>query len=133
MRARIRRYASLSALALLFLIVLMAAVMTAARLLLPVVGDQKQWFERQLSAAVGRPVQVGRAQAHLDGIVPHISFSNVLVLNVDGGRALLEFPSASMAVDVAGSLLFGAPRLKDLTLSRVSLHFVREQDGHIHL
>lgn len=133
MSARIGRYANFSALALLFLIVLMALATTAARLMLPVVADYRHWFEDQLAAAVGQPVHIGDVHARLVGFSPRLYFREVQLLSPRSSQPLIEFPEASLSLDVAESLIYGKPRLSRLTLSGAELHILRDTDGTVRL
>ena len=115
------------------MIVLLAILLTAARLLLPQLGHYKQELETEISAFIGQPVAVGNFEIGWHGYGPRLFLHNVQLLDQAGEQPLFSFSEAHIDVSLPLTLYRTQVALHDLTLVGIDLTLVRQADGRISL
>ncbi len=120
-------------LVLALLVIFAAALLSAARLLLPVASDYREQVAQRVSAALGLPVQVEHLDAAWHGWGPSIELEGVTVLEPTGERALLRFEAARVDIDLLATLIHRQFEPGRLTMRGVTVSLVRHADGRVGL
>jgi len=121
---RLRRLLAWTAFALL---VLVAAGLTALRVLLPQLEQRPQQVAAVVSRALGHPVQFSDLRAGLRGNTPEIALRDASILGSDG--SVTRVAALSLRFDWLASLLAREPRLAGLQIEGLHLAVVRLPDG----
>jgi uncharacterized protein (TIGR02099 family) len=122
-------------LATAWLVILLAILLTAARLLLPMVdlGPYKQEIEHIVEASAGKPLAIGRMQAELRGFRLALKFDDVSLLDQDGATPLLHAREVHVDIELLRSLLSGQLKLGGAMVVGTRLRVERHADGSFSL
>ena len=115
------------------MIVLLAILLTAARLLLPQLEHYKQELEIEISTYIGQPVAIGDFEIGWHGYGPRLFLYNVQLLDRTREEPLFSFSEAHIDVSLPLTLYRAQIALQDLTLDGIDLTLVRQADGRISL
>jgi uncharacterized protein (TIGR02099 family) len=122
-------------LAMAWLVILLAILLTAARLLLPLVdlGDYRQEIERIVEEGVGKPLSIGRMQAELHGFRLALKFNEVVVYNKEDAPPLVQAREIRVDIELLNSLLSGELQLGGGLVVGTKLLIERRADGSVSL
>ncbi|HHM06215.1 MAG TPA: TIGR02099 family protein [Gammaproteobacteria bacterium] len=112
------------------LVVALAVLVTALRLLLPLAGNYRQDIADWVSEALGQEVAIEKMRAGWHGFGPTLVLQGVTLFG-EQHQALLKVALARVDVDLFASLLNGQLTPGRLTVREVELVVVREHDGHL--
>lgn len=115
------------------LLILMAVTFSAARLLLPLMGDQRAGLETRMELLLQRPVRIGRMDAAWRGFGPTLQLHQLRVLDETGDRELLAVDALWLHLDLFASLRQRSLVVSDASLVGLDLDLVRRPDGRIAL
>jgi len=111
--------------------VLLALLITASRLLLPLVEDYRHELEEKISEQIGKPVTVGKLGAHLRGFYPELVLKEVAVLSVDRKITAARLKEIRVGIGASNLLTRIAIRPLWVTLVGAELTVVREKDDSL--
>ncbi|MDZ4262953.1 MAG: DUF3971 domain-containing protein, partial [Pseudomonadota bacterium] len=111
------------------LVVFLAIIISAARLLLPLLDNYRHALEQTVSSAVGQPVVIGDLKVGWHGLGPRLELSEVRLLDPSGVNVLLSFNTAYVDISALQSIYQRQLEFGDLTLAGVTLNVVRRADG----
>lgn len=122
-------------LAMAWLVILLAILLTAVRLLLPMVdlGPYKQEIEKIVEAGAGKPLIIGRMQAELRGFRLALKFDDVSLLDEEGARPLLHAREVHVDIELLHSLLSGRLKLGGAMVVGTRLRVEQHEDGSFSL
>jgi uncharacterized protein YhdP len=129
----LRRILQLLWFAFAALLILMAVTFSAARLLLPHMGDQRAQLENRLETLLQRPVRIERMDAAWRGFAPTLQLHQLRILDETGGEELLALEALWLRVDLFESLRQRTLVTSDASLVGLDLDLVRRPDGRIGL
>jgi uncharacterized protein (TIGR02099 family) len=104
-------------------------ILTLRYWLLPEIEQFHDRITAQVSVAMGNPVSVDQIQGDWIGLHPHLSLTNVRILDKQGNQALL-LPRINASVSWL-SLLAAELRLSSLEIDRPELLIHRDTQGHL--
>src|SRR6185503_687335 len=110
---------------------LAAALLALRYWLLPDVGRYRPEIVARASAAVGHPVTIGAIEAGWQGLRPHISLSDVRILDAQGREALV-LPVIENILSWR-SLARGELQLHSLVIHAPRLSVSRDAQGALHV
>jgi len=110
-------------------IMVMALLVSGARLLLPHMNTFHQKIEETISQAVGATVEVRSLDASWHGAGPQLKLRGVRVLS--GEMELLNFESGSIGLNLLQSVRHRSWQLGDMVVSGVELEIMRDETGKI--
>lgn len=114
--------------------VILAAVATVtARQLLPMVPQYKVEIEQAATAALGRPVHIGRIQVGWSWLSPQVRLRDVRILQSPHGPVSLHLSSVSVGFDILRSLLQWRPVPGVVLLRGMRLKLARDRQGRVSL
>lgn len=108
-----------------------ALILSAVRLLLPVMGEYRADVATWVGDVLGQPVQIGALGASWHGWGPSVELHNVTVLDAAGEYPVLQCDSARIDINVLASLREGQFEPGLLTVRGVHVSVVRREDGTI--
>ena len=111
-------------------IIVVALLISSARLLLPYLDTYHQQVEAMISDAVGATVEVSSMEAAWHGAGPLLKLRGVRVLN-DGGSELLNFDHGSIGLNLLQSIRYRSLQIGNLVVSGVKLIITRDEAGKI--
>ncbi|MFZ0790202.1 MAG: hypothetical protein WAM94_11335, partial [Chromatiaceae bacterium] len=114
-------------------LVLLAVLVSAVRLSLPLSDRYRETVAATLSERLDRPVQVGAMSLRLAGWSPRLRLDELVVGTAGGGAEALRLRALELDLDVAGSLRSGSLEPRALTLVGASLAVRRQLDGRIRI
>ncbi len=126
----------LSALALrlgLAALVVVALLISAARLALPFAEGYRNVLENTLSQRLGSRVSLGTLTVRLAGWEPRLILGQVLLSDPRTGADVLSLKAMELDLDVLNSLRMASPQLRRLTLVGAHLRLERSREGRWHL
>ncbi|MGK0673467.1 MAG: YhdP family protein [Halothiobacillaceae bacterium] len=111
------------------LLILLAALLSGARLLLPVFeADVRDWIER-IAQDHGIELDAGQLELDWQGMGPRLSLANATLHGQDGTTPL-RLHRLSLNLDLARSLLGARLHFGTLDVEGASLQLVRDGQGH---
>ncbi|MCF6323007.1 MAG: TIGR02099 family protein [Gammaproteobacteria bacterium] len=110
-------------------IMVLALLVSGARLLLPYMSTFHLQIEERISQAVGATVEVRSLDASWHGAGPQLKLRGVRVLS--GEMELLNFESGRIGLNLLQSLRHRSWQLGDLVVSGVELEIMRDEAGKI--
>lgn len=111
------------------LVILLAVLVTLARVLLPYLEGYRATLEARVSAYLGQPVAIERLDVRLLGLTPSVIFNKVTLKSSVGGEAIAHFEEIRIGLDLYGSLRSRAPVLSELVVRGAQIAVVRRSDG----
>ncbi|MEN8129494.1 MAG: YhdP family protein [Pseudomonadota bacterium] len=125
------RCVSLSWLAISAAVVLLAVLVSATRILMPLLADYRQDIQDQLSTALGQTLSIGEIQAQWRGITPRIKLDDVKIGGAQGAYGQLSVGTIYLGLDILNTVLSGAIRVKDIGLIGCDITVIRKSDHSI--
>jgi uncharacterized protein (TIGR02099 family) len=123
---------SVSGWVLIISIGLLVLGLEVGRLSIPLlVARNGDLIEHELSAIVGRPLDIGSIQAKWEGRTPRIELKDVTIYDQARHRVQLIIESAYLSIDFIQSLLNADIRLKALNLTGIELTAIHRKDGAV--
>ena len=118
---------------LVVLLGLTAATLTAARLLVPLLGEYRLEAERLVSETLHRPVSIERMEASWRGFNPVLKFKGVSVAGagVQDGRLAIE--QVWVGLDILRYLFDRQIRVASIDVIGAAVDVVRDRDGQIYI
>lgn len=116
---------------LLVFLLFLAALLGAARLLLPAVGDYRAEIISSISASIGNPIEIDSLSAGLNGFRPEVVLSEVKIIDPTGRDVLLRFDQLRAGLNLKELLLTGNFQPRWVTIRGARLSIQRRKDGGI--
>ena len=113
------------------LVVLIAVLLSLARLFVPHLTQYKPRIEQWVSQTIQRPVHIGQMQAAWSGFEPQFQFSNVEILNPAGTRALVRVKQLGVGINLFKSLIRWRLQPGLLVVSGMRLSIRQDANGKI--
>ena len=113
-------------------LLLLALYVIVVRQLMVFVPELREPLQELLSERLEMPVAIDGLSGHVDGLSPVFVLSGVR-LDADQDSPPLRIGEVSLTLDVLPSLLHRGLRLRQLQVSGVNLHLVREEGGPVRL
>ena len=112
--------------------VLVAAVLvTTVRVVLPDIGIYRGEVEAWVSNYMDYPVAIRSLDASWEGWVPHLTLTNIDLLNKTGTQAITHFESARIAIDPIATILARRIVPRELVVSGFNVSITRMHNGAI--
>jgi uncharacterized protein (TIGR02099 family) len=118
---------------LVTLLFLAAAALTAARLLVPALGEYRQEAERLASETLHRPVTIERMEATWRGLNPVIKFKGVSVTGSGSEDGRLDLGQVWVAIDLWQLLIDRQVRLASIDIIGADVTVVRDREGQVYI
>lgn len=112
-------------------LVLLALLISAARLALPLLDQYREQVAAALSERLGYPLRMGGMSVHYSGWSPRLTLEDVVLADPEGGPDLLSLRALELDLDLVASLRLGSPQIRALTLVGARLALRRLADGRI--
>lgn len=116
---------------IIILIILVAIMLSAARVLLPDVNSYRLYVEQQLAIILERPVKIGDLNALLSGITPVVIFHDVKLMSSKGNKELLEIEKIKIGFSLWRSIKERKAVPSIYTIDGAELAIIRKKDGKI--
>jgi len=126
LRRRLARYLWIASVSV---IIVLAVVVTLARVLLPYLEGYRSTIETRVSAYLGQPVAIERLDVRLLGLTPSIILSNVTLKTAPAGEPIAHFNEIRIGVDLFETLRERRPVLSELAVAGARIVVVRRNDG----
>jgi uncharacterized protein (TIGR02099 family) len=112
---------------------LAAAALTAARLLVPMLGEYRHEAERLASAALHRPVSIERMEASWHGFNPVLKFKGISIggAGIHGGQFAVD--QIWISLDLFHYLIDRQIRLAGIDIIGADVDVIRDREGRIYL
>ncbi len=114
-------------------LVLLAVLISVARLSLPLADRYRESVAATLSERLNRPVQVGALSLRLAGWSPRLRLDEVVVGDAGGGEDVLRLRALELDLDLAGSIRSRSLEARALTLVGARLAVRRLLDGRLRI
>ncbi|MCC6207854.1 MAG: TIGR02099 family protein [Gammaproteobacteria bacterium] len=111
------------------LVILLAALLSVARLLAPYAADYHADIERKVGELIGQRIEIGAVSIDWRRFGPRLRMNDIRLRDAESGRELVRFVRGDIEVDLLVSLLRGGWYIDQLTVSGASLVVVRAEDG----
>jgi uncharacterized protein (TIGR02099 family) len=111
------------------LLILLAVLLSAARLLTPHIADYHGRIEQRVGELIGQRVDIGAIRAAWHGFGPRLRLNDIDLIDSGTGRPLLHFAHGEVGINLLTSLLRGGWYVDRLTVSGVRLSVIRGADG----
>lgn len=129
----LRRIFNLTVFLLAALLIMAAVALSAARLLLPLMGDFRGQLEAQLEERLQRPVTIGGMDAAWRGFGPTLQLRDVRILDDAGQQALFAVGEVWLHLDLLESVRGGSLAVSGASLVGMDVDVLRDADGRIAL
>ncbi|MFQ5488016.1 MAG: YhdP family protein, partial [Gammaproteobacteria bacterium] len=113
------------------LLLVLALLVSLARVLLPQVADYRAQLITLLSEQLGLPLEVDAIDAQWHGLGPRIRFAGLTLLDRADRHPLLSLEDAVIDIDLPHTLWRGSLQISDLALGGVRLAVTRHADGSL--
>lgn len=113
------------------LVILLAVLLSLARVLLPYSDFYHDEIEDWLSRAIGQTVEIGGISAEWRGLGPHLELTDVGLIDSGTGLPLARFSRAGVELDLARTVVHAEPRIDRFVLSEINLVIERDSDGNL--
>ena len=113
-------------------VLLIAAYAVVARQLMMLVPDYREDLEALVEQRLGFPLAIEQLSGEIDGLTPRFE-ARGLTLPAADGEPSLHLDQVSVSVNVLATLWHRKPYLRELRISGVDVHLVRDADGGIRL
>lgn len=110
-------------------VILLAVLLSIARLLTGYAADHHDRIEERLGELVGQDIEIGTIGAAWRGFGPRLQLDDIRVLDAASGRPLVRFAHGEVGFDLLVSLLRGEWYVDRLVVSGVRLTVIRAADG----
>jgi uncharacterized protein (TIGR02099 family) len=112
-------------------LIVLAILLSAARLLLPSLGEYRGDVARWVGDILGQPVQIGELGASWHNWGPSVDLRKVTVLDAAGRQPVLQCAAARIDINLLASLRHWQFEPGLLTVQGLHLSLVRHEDGNI--
>ena len=112
-------------------VILLAVLLSAARLMLPVAGEYRGDVEAWVRDIVGQQVQIGALGASWHGWGPSVELRDVTLMDAAGQHPVLQCDSARIDINILASLREWQFEPGLLTVRGMHVSLVRREDGSI--
>ncbi len=110
------------------LIILLAVLLSVARLALPLFDEQARNLVEQAALEHGLALSVGRLSLDWEGLGPRLSLHDTRIQGRDAGDTPLQLQTLSLHFDLPQSLLSGRLQFDTLDIRGLVLHLQRDTD-----
>lgn len=111
------------------LVILLAVVVSLARVLLPYLDDYRATIEARVSAYLGQPVAIEQLDARLLGLTPSIILGEVTLKSATDGQPIAHFDEIRIGLDLYSSLRTRSLMFSELMVAGAQIVVVRRADG----
>ncbi|MBN1683853.1 MAG: TIGR02099 family protein [Gammaproteobacteria bacterium] len=108
-----------------FLIVLMAVLMTLARLFTPLLNQHRDFFEKWASDFLNHPVKIEKLRAEWAGFDPDLMFKHLAIYDQQNKKVLFQIQNLHININVIKSLL--TQKISPSTIKISGVHLVIHQ------
>jgi len=114
-------------------IIFVAILLNATRLLVVVLEHHPSFIEKWVSQTLHQPVQIGSIHANWTGLDPEITFQNVLVSKASNKQSFIKIQQLSVGIDVLSSLLQWKLLPGQLTIKGTDLNIFQTADNKLRI
>ncbi|MEO8401211.1 MAG: YhdP family protein, partial [Gammaproteobacteria bacterium] len=114
-------------------IILSAFIVSATRLLTPVLNEHRAEFENFASRLLDKPVHIDQIEISWNVYEPELAFKNVSLLDPDTKEHVFQIPLITIDLDIIRSLLSRQPILDSLKITGVHLTLREQQSGQMNV
>jgi uncharacterized protein (TIGR02099 family) len=118
---------------LVVLLGLTAATLTAARLLVPLLGEYRLEAEKLASETLHRPVSIERMAASWRGLNPVLKFKGISIAGAGLQDGRLAIEQVWVDLDLLRYLFDRQIRLVSIDVIGADVHVVRDRDGRVYI
>ncbi len=111
-------------------LLLVAVLLTVARVWAPSLGDYRHAIETAVSAALQRPLTIGRVEATWRGLRPVLRLRDVVIQGVQAPQPLIV-REIQVSLDTGYFLRYRALRLAGVDIIGIALTLARDQEGRL--
>ena len=116
--------------ALVFFMIFVAVIMSAARLALPMVDAWRDDFRRQISQALNTPVELGELNGRVSNFNPAIGIDSLIIYQPENpDKPSMEFYGLVLELDTIASLITLQPVFRQLVIGGAELQLVGSPGG----
>ena len=115
------------------IVILFAVLINVARLTIPLLNHQRDFFERWASHVLHQPVHIGRIATSWYGFNPALNFHNIVIVDPEHQKSLLQIAQLSISLNPFHSLLHWCLLPGHLILSGIELDVVETKEGKLHV
>lgn len=114
-------------------IILSALVVSATRLLTPVLNEHRADFEKFASRLLDKPVHIDQIEISWNVYEPELAFKNVSLLDPDTKEHVFQIPLITIDLDIIRSLLSRQPVLDSMKITGVHLTLHEQKSGQMNV
>lgn len=133
MKQALKHFYHTLGLSLVVIVCALAVLLSIARMLSPLVADQREEIESRLSKALSQPVQIQKIAVHWHQFRPVLVGEQVVIFNDARTKPLLKVNELSVSLNVLQSLLHGQFILGTLRISGANLTLEQAVNGDIRI
>ncbi|MCW9057090.1 MAG: DUF3971 domain-containing protein [Gammaproteobacteria bacterium] len=115
--------------AIAIVVIFFAVVFSIFRAIIPYITDYGEDIERELTAQLGMPVEIGMIDADISWLIPRLKFLDVSIYDVEHKRHFLHFSEISVSLNWTESIKNMRPELGDIFVFGMNLQIERNQKG----
>ncbi|HEX5056884.1 MAG TPA: YhdP family protein [Gammaproteobacteria bacterium] len=115
-----------------FLLIVLALVFSAIRVMLPLATDYKSDIESLAARTLGHPVQIARIDTDWLWFRPRLRLIGVRVDDTAGGSALFAAQEVILAMNPFSSIMNRKVEIDELTVVRTDFSVSRDEAGHLY-
>ena len=115
------------------IVVLFAVLVNVARLTIPLLNHQRDFFERLASHLLHQPVHIGRVATSWYGFGPTLNFRNIVIVDPEHQKSLLQIDKLLIRLSPFHSLLHWRLLPGHLILSGTEIDVVETKEGRWHV
>lgn len=112
-------------------IVVIAIVISLARMLTPYIATQRPEIQQKISAYLQQPVQINNFTVRWQRFMPVIKATDVIIYDDQKQYPLLHVDEADIGINLLETLLTGHIQLGSLNVSGATINVRESSDGHI--
>ena len=112
-------------------VIFSALVFSLFRAAIPYITDYGEAIERELTAQLGMPVEIGMIDADISWLVPRLKLLDVSIYDVEHKKHFLYFSEISISLNWSESIKNMRPELGDIFVFGMDLQIERNQQGKL--
>jgi len=112
-------------------VIFSALVFSLFRAIIPYITNYGEDIERELSAQLGMPVEIGMIDADISWLVPRLKFLDVSIYDVKHKKHFLHFSEISISMDWSETIKNMQPALGDIFVFGMDLQIERNHKGEV--
>jgi len=120
-------------LSFVFMLLLLAITLTAARLWVPTLGEYRSEVEGLASELLGKPVSIGRMDATWRGLGPVLKLRDVVISNPEQPGKRLAVDEIWLGLDIWKYAYEQTLQLNSIDIIGADLTLIRDEDGQIYV